>query len=281
MSGVFASSIRMKPNSKLHYIECGSGPPLLLLHGLFDSLETWTRLIPYLSDQFKVYALDLPGFGLSPLPEDWEESLSGMVMAVLQFLKDKGINRISLVGSSMGGGVSLMLAGQDPGRINKVALLNPYGLPDPPFAARNASRPILGRVLPYLIHKHALQKCAKSIFSRSLYDQSLLTEALINRLVQPFSSLQQRKNLFRFLRKISMNQIKSIDALLPDLQQSILILWGENDRWLSERHGQYLQERLPRSTLIRLSQCGHLPQMDQPEVVAKTLIPFLFGQNPE
>ncbi len=272
---VFVSSFLMKVNSKLHYIECGSGPPLLLLHGLFDSLETWERLIPYLSEQFTVYAFDLPGFGLTPLPEDWQESLSGMVMAVLHFLEDKAINRISLVGSSMGGSLSLMLAGHELARIEKIVLLNPYGLPDLPFAARNASRPVLGRLLPYLLNKQAIQKCAKSIFSRSLYNQGILTESLINRVVRPFSTLQQRKNLFRFLRGISIDQIKNIDVLLPKLQQSILILWGENDRWLSERHGLYLHGRLPNSTLIKLSNCGHLPQMDQPAVVAEALISFL------
>ncbi len=88
-----------------HYLEAGSGPPLLLLHGLFDSSGTWVRLIPYLSAQFKVYAIDLPGFGKTPLPDDWGESLSSMVDTVIGFLDQREISQISLIGSSMGGGV--------------------------------------------------------------------------------------------------------------------------------------------------------------------------------
>lgn len=263
-------------NSPYH-LEAGSGPPLLLLHGLFDSSETWVRLIPYLSAQFKVYAIDLPGFGKTPLPGDWGESLSGMVDAVIGFLDQQEIEQISLIGSSMGGALSLAVAADCPSRIRKIALLNPYGLPSIPLAVQNAKRWVLGRVLPYLLFPQVMRPCVKAIFSRSLFDRSILTKPLLEQVAKPFSTVKQRKNLSRFLRAISPEKIKEIDALLPQITQPVLIVWGEEDAWLSNAHWQRLSQRLPRVKVIPLSRSGHLPQIDRPEAVAAALIPFFFN----
>lgn len=265
----------MSLTAQLHHIESGAGPPLLLLHGLFDSLHTWEDLLPALSQQFKVYAVDLPCFGKTPLPEHWPESLSGMTESVIAFLDDLGIRQISLIGNSMGGSLALALTQKYPKRIHKLALLNPYGLPEVPQAVISARRPLLGTLLPYLLCPGIMKLCVKGIFSRSFYDQSLLTPTRITRFAQVFSSLRQRKNLFRFLRAISPEQIREIDARLPEIRQSVLVLWGTEDGWLTKAHWQHLSERLNVVEVRKIEACGHLPQIEKPEAVAKVLIPFL------
>lgn len=263
--------------NRLHCLENGAGPPLLLIHGLFDLLETWERLIPLLSDRFKLYAIDLPGFGKSPLPMEWEESLSGMIEAVVSFLDGKGIEKTTIVGSSMGGGVALGVAARHPERINQIVLINPYGFPSPPVAVEIARSRILGKLLPYLLGRPALRQCAKVIFSRSLHDPRLITDALIEQVTAPFATLRQRRELFRFLRGISTEAMRQIDALLPQIQQPVLILWGENDRWLTIDHAQRLHQHLPNSRLITLPDCGHLPQMDKPKEVAEAIRRFVLS----
>lgn len=264
-----------RPETPLHHIEIGSGPPLLLIHGLFDLLETWERLVPLLSDRFKVLAIDLPGFGRSRLPEAWEESLSGMIEAVVAFLDAKGIEKTSIVGSSMGGGIALGVAGRHPERVDRIVLLNPYGFPSTPYAVEVARSRILGRLLPYLLREPTLKRCAESIFRRSLHDPALITDALIERVTTPFSTLRQRRDLFRFLRGISLEEMRNIDALLPQIRQPVLILWGENDRWLTIDHANRLHKLLPHSRLTTFSDCGHLPQMDKPKEVAEAIRHFL------
>ena len=264
----------MSDTEKYHYTEQGTGPPLLLLHGLFDSLQTWDDLAPLLSQNFKVYALDLPGFGKSPLPSDWPESLSGITEHLIAFLDDLDLERISLVGNSMGGSLSLALTQKYPERIHKIALLNPYGLPEVPQAVFSARRKTLGTILPYLLRAGAMKLCIKGIFSRSLYEQSLLTPTRIKRIAEPFSSLKQLKSLFRFLRAISPEQIQEIDRRLGEIRQAVLILWGTEDGWLTETHWQHLENRLPSAQVKKIEACGHLPQIEKPEVVAKALIPF-------
>ncbi|HLG22739.1 MAG TPA: alpha/beta hydrolase [Candidatus Manganitrophaceae bacterium] len=257
--------------SPLHYIELGSGPPLLLIHGLFDSLETWSKVLPLLSDRFKIVAIDLPAFGKSALPDRWTESVSGMIGAVAAFLDQKGIEKISLVGSSMGGSLALGIGERYPERVDKIVLLNPYGLPSIPAAVAAARNFLLGNLLPYLLIKPFLRRCAKILYRRSLYDQTLLDEILIDRVILPYSSLRRRRDLFRFLKGISPEEIMKIDHLLPAIRRPVLILWGENDRWLSEAHLARLQRRLPQSRVIKLPSCGHLPQMEKPKEVAEAI----------
>ncbi len=266
----------MSATAKHHdtYTVSGSGPPLLLLHGLFDSRHTWDNLAPRLSQKFKVYALDLPGFGKNPLPSHWPESLSGTTEHLIAFLDNLDIERISLVGNSMGGSLSLALTQKHPERIHKIALLNPYGLPEVPQAVFNARRKTVGTILPYLLRAGAIKLCIKGIFSRSFYDQSLLTSTRIKRVTEPFSSLKQLKNLFRFLRVISPEEIQEIDRRLGEIRQAVLILWGTEDGWLKEAHWQHLANHLPSAEIRKIEACGHLPQIEKPETVAKALIPF-------
>ena len=99
----------------------------------------------------------------------------------------------------------------------------------------------------------------------------MLDEILIDRVILPYSSLRRRRDLFRFLKGISPEEIMKIDHLLPAIRRPVLILWGENDRWLSEAHLARLQRRLPQSRVIKLPSCGHLPQMEKPKEVAEAI----------
>ncbi len=269
----------MSPPVRLHHIASGAGPPLLLLHGLFDSLETWEAVVPTLSGHFRVYAVDLPGFGSSPLPPDWRESLSGMIDSVTAFLHEQNIAQISLVGNSMGGSLALALAQAYPKRVHKLVLLNPYGLPKIPQAVENARRPIVGKILPYVLAAPVMKRCIKGIFLRSLHNQALLTPTRISRVAKPFSSLRQRQNLFRFLRAISPEKILEIDAGLSKIRQSVLILWGKEDRWLTKAHCQHLSQGLSAAEILEIDACGHLPQIEKPETVAAAVISFLLQEN--
>ncbi|MEO2055774.1 MAG: alpha/beta hydrolase [Nitrospira sp.] len=262
-------------NQQLHYIELGSGPPLLLIHGLFDSLESWQKLIPLLSDHFKIYAIDLPGFGKSPLPTSWTRSIYGMIQSAVAFLEEKEGRPVSLLGNSMGGGIALGIAEALPERIDRIVLLNPYGLPSLPIAAKGAQGRIRGRILPYLLRPSALRRCAKGILKRSLYNPDLVSGPMIERVIQPFSSIQQRKNLFRFLKGISSEEIQSIDDRLPTIAQAVLILWGEKDGWLSDAHWERLLDRLRDGKVIKIPDCGHLPHLEKPKEVAEAIIQFL------
>lgn len=259
----------------IHYTESGNGPPLLLIHGLFDSSETWDSCTPYLLDRFKVFLIDLPAFGKSPLPERWEESLSETIQTVIAFLDKKGIRKIALVGSSMGGSMALGVAARYPERIERLILINPYGLPSVPTAVAMARNPIFKGILPYLLIKPVLKTCARVLYTRSIHNRVLLSDAMIEQVIKPFCSLRRRKALFRFLDGISAEGIKEIDAGISEMRHPVLILWGKEDRWLKKGHWMRLHDRLSNSQVIFIPQCGHLPQIEKPKEVSTYILSFL------
>ncbi|MEK7702350.1 MAG: alpha/beta hydrolase [Nitrospirota bacterium] len=252
----------------LHFCRAGEGPPLLFLHGLFDSLHTWDPLIPYLSNSYTTYSVDLPGFGKSPLPPQWTQSLSQTVEALIQFLNQMQLSKITVVGSSMGGGMAFALAQRRPDLVDRLILINPYALPFLPEAVTIARNGIFRSVLPYFLVKWVLKKVTRSIYRRSFYNVDCITTDLIEEAVTPFLKIEQKKDLFRFLNGISLDEINQIDRLLPTLTQPTEILWGTHDRWLSFEHAERLQKRLPHCNVTLIPESGHLPHFEKPNEVA-------------
>jgi pimeloyl-ACP methyl ester carboxylesterase len=113
----------------VNYVEMGpdSGEALLLVHGLSGSWQNWLENIPYFARDHRVTALDLPGFGDSPMPE-WEISVEAYGRFALDFCEALGINRCTIVGNSMGGFIAAETATQEPGRFEKLVLVSAAGI---------------------------------------------------------------------------------------------------------------------------------------------------------
>ncbi|HKR95247.1 MAG TPA: alpha/beta fold hydrolase, partial [Candidatus Angelobacter sp.] len=95
---------------ELHYLQAGSGPPLLLIHGLLGGYFCWRFNVPVLAQQHTVFALDLPGFGLSVVPRKLDCSMEAQAFRLLMWLEQLGLESVDIVASSWGGGVALLLA---------------------------------------------------------------------------------------------------------------------------------------------------------------------------
>ncbi len=114
----------LQENIKLHALIKGEGQTVVMLHGFGASNYSFSRLIPTLSQNFKIYALDLKGFGKSPKPLDDRYSVYDQVLLVQQFIKQHQLKDIILVGHSYGGGVALSLALLEPDLIQKMVLID-------------------------------------------------------------------------------------------------------------------------------------------------------------
>jgi pimeloyl-ACP methyl ester carboxylesterase len=257
--------------------ESGRGPLLFLLHGLFDTSYTWHRLFAELSPDFHLAAPDLPGFGRTRLPVQWGESVKEVTQCLLRFLdRWKGETPV-LIGSSMGGGLALALAVSAPKRFERLVLLNPYAVPEPPAAVAAAKRPLLAALIPFLPAGPLRGYWARAIFSRSLYDQTQMTPDYLDELTRPLKPFSRRRDLVRFLRGIDPEEMRRVDEAIPGVRQEVLLIWGENDRWLSSRHADRLEGRLQRCRRVNLPRCGHLPHLERPDEVAKAIRSFLSG----
>ena len=113
--------------AKANYVEMGKGPPLLFVHGLSGCWQNWLENIPHFARSHRVVAMDLPGFGASPMPP-WEISIPAYGRFLRDFCERIGIDRCSLVGNSMGGFIATELAITEPERIDDLVLVSAAGI---------------------------------------------------------------------------------------------------------------------------------------------------------
>lgn len=252
----------------------GAGPPLLLLHGLGALGRFWEPLAPFLAPQARLLAPDLPGHGESaPLPSP---TLPEGVRWLVRLLDALGLDRVSLVGHSLGGTLALALALRCPERVLRLVLIAPPGLgPAVGWPLRLLALP---RVGPFL---YALLGRWPSLALRGLvHDPRTVPRDLLDRLAR-----QRRRRggqVLRLLRQgVGPRGLHS--PLLPEeplrrLPHPVLLVWGAEDRTVPLENGLRGLALLPRSRLAVLPACGHWPPVERPEAVAFLVDRFL-GQG--
>ncbi|MDD2903015.1 MAG: alpha/beta fold hydrolase [Syntrophales bacterium] len=263
----------MTPDNSWHYLESGSGPPLLLLHGLGASGFSWRNNIGVLSRYFRVVAPDLPPHGRSPAPPDGDYSLEGQVQGLVGFLDHLGIPRAAVAGNSLGGGLALLLARDYPDRVNALILLAPAAaLTRLPFIFYPLRLPGLGKMLaPFILGPWIIPFALRLIYHR----RELITPQVVAGYAAPFREMQRRLALASLCRQVQLPPLTAVEAMLAHLRPPIAILWGEQDRILPVSQAQWLRERLPQATIHLLPAVGHAPQEEAPAVVNEIIIDFL------
>ena len=251
----------------LAFTRTGSGPPLVLLHGIGMSRDFWQPVIPQLAERFDVVAIDLPGFGDSaPLPADIEPSPAALAAAVAEFIDALGISAPHVAGNSLGGWVALELAHERP--VASVTLLSPAGLwrrGTPLYCkvslrasrwiARNVSGPIsylvnyrLGRLL-VLGQTHAHPARLTGEYARAAVE-----------------SLGRCPGFEATLNATATRRYRS-----GPIEAPVTVAFGQYDRLLLPRQSRHLDELQPDVHVGELPACGHVPMASNPEAVT-TLI---------
>ena len=121
----------MVDGKKVHYLEKGEGPPIILIHGFLYSTVMWKKNIEDLAKKFKVYVIDLWGWGYSERLKEQNYSYALYGKQIVGFMDALSIPRASLVGQSMGGGISVYVAAHFPDRVHKLILVDPTVIPYP------------------------------------------------------------------------------------------------------------------------------------------------------
>jgi pimeloyl-ACP methyl ester carboxylesterase len=240
---VQAKSITIK-GSVAHYDVIGSGEPLVLIHGLGGSRAWWGRNVGVLGQYFTVYNLDLPGFGAMrrhPTPF----SVLDAVAWLQAFLDELRLERVSLVGHSMGGLISAIFAGERPGRLERLVLAAP--------AIELPSRRVAGYLRPLL--RETLQ------VERSFW-RILVWDGL--RAGFP-TTLRAARDLLGYVLQDELSRIAS-----PSL-----LIWGERDPLIPPEIGSSLQQKIRDSQLCVLKGAGHVLMYDHPEQFNKAVVEFL------
>ena len=259
-------------HGKLHYAAAGRGSEVILIHGLGGSWDNWKIIIPLLSIRHRGYALDLPGFGLSDTPEI-SYTIPFMASAVLAFMKDAGVEKADFVGHSMGGHVLLELALNNPERIRHMILLDASG-------TQNLWEPLRRLALMGL---ELLEKnpdwlapgWARQIVESQFYKQGKESKEM----VKFFTAALQRpegRQLVRSFSKAAHGILKyPLGHRLREIRSSTMVVWGQNDKVLSLKHAVKLNREIIGSQMQVIPRCGHIPQLEKPEELARIMLEYL------
>jgi pimeloyl-ACP methyl ester carboxylesterase len=282
--------VTMPTGARVHYRRAGEGAPILLLHGIAHSCRAWDRVVVPLAERYDVIALDLPGCGLSDKP-DTDYSLGSQAVAVRFVLDELGLDVVTAVGHSLGGGVAMTLSYHYPERVGRLALVSSGGLGKelhPIF--RMATLPWAPEyVMRGIFHPlaRAPRNALTTMFTRATGDPFFFNphghrdemEELLQTMEQP----EARRAFLSMLRSASSIAGQAVSALdrLGLASFPILIVWGREDHVFPLRHAERAAEVVPQAKLVILEKCGHFPQLEATSTFTNELLDWLGETEPQ
>jgi pimeloyl-ACP methyl ester carboxylesterase len=253
-----------------HYLEGGpaDAPVLLLLHGFGGDKDNWTRFSASLTDRYRVIAPDLPGFGESARDPDRDYSLRAQRNWLATFAGALNLKRFHIGGNSMGGHIAALYAHQHPEQVMSIALFNNAGIASPNpsemwLAVERGENPLLvsspqdfDRLLGFASYKRPfIPWPAKAVLAKRSFENVDFNRRIFNR--------------YKDDRSIGL------ERLLPDIEQPVLIIWGEFDRVLDVSSVDVMRPLLPQATVVIMKNTGHIPMIERPAETAGYYLEFL------
>jgi pimeloyl-ACP methyl ester carboxylesterase len=252
----------------VHYVRAGTGPVMVLIHGLLGSRRSWAQLVSLLEQDFTVIAPDLLGYGDSAKPRG-DYSLGGHAGRLRDLLDLLRVERVTLVGHSLGGGVAMQFAWLFPDRCERLVLVNSGGLGrhiNP--ILRAPTLPGAEWVLPLISQRWMLR--GGELLARRLGLLGLRSGPDLEELWRGYVSLgnaETRRAFLATIRTVVDPGGQTVSALerLPALAHiPTLLVWGARDRLIPVAHGIAAQQAIAGSRLEVFEKAGHAPHLSDP-----------------
>jgi pimeloyl-ACP methyl ester carboxylesterase len=268
----------------VNFTIAGQGPPVVLIHGIAGRAAQWDQTMQLLADRHTVVAPDLLGHGDSAKPRG-DYSLGAHASGIRDLLIGLGIERASVVGHSLGGGIAMQFAYQYPERCERLVLVSSGGLGDEVHALlRAATLPGSEFVLPLLAHPRLLE--IVSLIPRTLGRLGLRTRVDLTEMARGYQSLANAEARSAFIHTVRAvidptgQRINASDRLYLASKMPTLIVWGRHDKIIPVDHAEPAHEAMPGSRLELFEKAGHFPHLDDPVRFARTLEAFLNATEP-
>ncbi|HUR85946.1 MAG TPA: alpha/beta hydrolase [Solirubrobacteraceae bacterium] len=251
---------------RLNHLRCGAGEPLVLIHGIGSQWQMWLPVLDRLAAERDVIAIDLPGFGASPVVEH-EPEVGALADAVAALVAQLGLERPHVAGNSLGGGVALQLAST--GRARGATLLSPIGFaegwerPYGIFVLQSSRR--IARRAGHRLDAPLRTRAGRAALQGHLFGRPWRIPA--EEAIRATHNLVDSPGY-----DATFPHVVAFDWSQGDLDVPVTIAWGTRDRLLLPRQGKRARERMPRARHVRLRGCGHIPTWDDPEAVANVIL---------
>ncbi len=260
------------------YVDEGSGPSLLFVHGIGASVTNWAPNIEYFRHSHRVIALDLPGFGRSDF-RDNDCSLETFTGVVADLLEHLGVRNATVAGNSLGGLIALHLTLEHPQLVENLVLVDSagaHGFPRPLKAAlQRLPEAWLKPGLLFFISKLPEYRWAHRLAGYEV--ENVYTRAM----VQEASALRERPDIDAYMdtyiKAARTALCTRLDSRLREIRKPVLLVWGERDFGVPLKVGQRMNRLLSGSFLVALSGAGHVSMLDRPDEFNSALRRFLTG----
>ncbi len=262
---------------RIAYLDVGTGPPVILIHGFGGSIWQWEFQQHTLSRHVRVLTLDLPGSGLSDKPAI-EYLPVQMLDFCVGFMDALEIPKATLVGNSMGAGLAIGMALTHPTRVDKLVLID--GLPS--RIMNKLTSPSFRQALETRAPSWLISFgnwlfggiVTDSVLKEIVHDHSLLTPAVIERSTRN----RRRPGIIKpilALRNALPSWETEFATRLGSITHPTMIIWGEYDRVFPITVGEELHHAIAGSQFVRIPNAGHMPQWEQPDLVNQSLIAYI------
>lgn len=257
---------------RTHYIEKGSGPPVILVHGFFFDTFMWNRNIDALAEKFTVYALDLWGFGYSTrAPLDFGFPLYARQLGL--FMDAMAIPKASLVGQSMGGGTIVEFTVSNRSMVERIVLADAAGMPNPlPMIGKISNLPGVGELMYRLPGNLMRQVTLNNTF---IHDRQTITDEFLENATRFHKIKGSNEVMLEITRKNFFDKLESRIHQLAELDVPTLVIWGKQEKAIPLPVGRRLHEALAGSRMEIIEEAGHCPMIDQPDIFNELVLEFL------
>lgn len=258
---------------QVHYRDEGNKAdttPLLLIHGMSSSLNTFDSVALLLREQRRVISIDMPAFGLTgPNPEN-KYSFTYYSQFLDSFLTRLGVPVCDIAGNSLGGGIAWQFTTAHPEKVRKLILIDASGYPVKntrgSLGFKIATTPVINNLMLYITPKALVRKSLEGIY----YNKNIVTEAQVTRFHDVAISQGNRKAFMSIMK----NGFEQEPEKISTIHKPTLIIWGEKDGLIPLENAYLFQKNIKGSKLVVLNGVGHVPMEEAPQKTAMIIAGF-------
>lgn len=258
--------------NKIYYKQSGSGPCVVLLHGIPTHSGLWDKIIPHLEKKCSVYAFDLLGFGKSYRCENSMLDIKSQSYIFLKVFKALNLNNINIIGHDIGGGIAQIIAISNPKLLNSMVLIDSACYNSWPIELLRVENNLglLFEHLPYDVLKELFEKyMGEGLYNK---DRAACMTEKYGGFLKTHDGIQ---GFLEIVKSFDNRYTMEISPMLDTLRLPVLILWGRHDKYIRLSYGYRLSEDIKDSRIKIVDNAGHFLPEDQPFAVSREIMEFL------